>query len=93
MAKLNAVLLALLIGCSIAAVSAQHKARKLFVELERARQQAKQLDVEFTQLQLEASTWAMHSRIEKIASTQLTMRVPAPGRIQVLPTPAQATKK
>jgi cell division protein FtsL len=35
-------------------------------------------------LQLEQSTWAMHSRIEKIASGQLTMHMPASARIQVV---------
>jgi len=91
--KLNAVLLAIVLGCAIATVSAQHKARKLFVELERTRQEAKKLDVEFTQLQLEASTWAMHSRVEKIATSQLAMRVPPPNRIQVLGTVAQGQAK
>ena len=42
------------------------------------------LDVEFGQLQLEQSTWAMHARVEKIASGQLMMRVPTAARIQVV---------
>jgi cell division protein FtsL len=33
--------------------------------------------VEWGQLQLEQSTWAMYARIEKIASGHLQMRVPS----------------
>nr|WP_265583885.1 cell division protein FtsL [Chitinimonas koreensis] len=37
------------------------------------------------QLQLEQSTWAMHSRIEKEAASRLGMRVPDAGHTQVVP--------
>ncbi|MGH8685582.1 MAG: cell division protein FtsL, partial [Nitrosospira sp.] len=36
-------------------------------------------------LQLEQSTWAMHTRIEKIATGQLSMRVPEASRVQIIP--------
>ncbi|MDZ4210956.1 MAG: cell division protein FtsL, partial [Methylotenera sp.] len=39
---------------------------------------------EYGQLQLEQSTWAMHSRIEKIAATQMQMQVPDAKRVQVI---------
>ncbi len=69
MARVNALLLALLIACALGVVTSQHKARKLFAELEaRAGRGAKKLDEEWTQLQLEQSTWATHARVEKIAS-------------------------
>lgn len=66
-------------------VSSQHKARKLFIELEKEQGLARQLAVEWGQLQLEQSTWAMHSRVEKIAVNQLNMRLPDPSRIQTIP--------
>jgi cell division protein FtsL len=84
MFRLNMVLLAVLIVCALGVVTAQHKARKLFVELQRAQELAKELEIEWGQLQLEQSTWAMHSRIEKIASGQLQMRVPPAARIQLV---------
>jgi len=65
-------------------VTSQHKARKLYVDLQKEQEVARKLEVEWGQLQLEQSTWAMHARIEKIASGQLMMRVPAAGRIQVV---------
>ena len=46
---------------------------------------AKQFEIEWGQLQLEQSTWAMHARIEKIAARNLGMRVPAASRVQVVP--------
>lgn len=85
MARLNLALLAVLIGCALALVTSQHKARKLYVELQREQELAKRLDVEWGQLQLEQRTWAMHGRIEKIATESLNMRVPPASRIQVVP--------
>lgn len=84
MTRLNLVLFLVLIACALGVVTSQHKARKLFVELQNEQERAKQLDVEWGQLQLEQSTWAMHSRIEKLATRELRMKVPPPSRIQVV---------
>ena len=69
------------IVCALALVTSQHQARKLYVELQKEQELAKQLDVEWGQLQLEQSTWAMHARIEKIAARELGMRAPTPARV------------
>jgi cell division protein FtsL len=74
----------ILIGCALGVVTSQHKARKLFVELQKEQELTTQLDVEWGQLQLEQSTWATHARIEKIAGMTLQMRVPDAQRIQVI---------
>jgi len=86
--RLNLLLLAILVACALSLVSSQHKARKLYVELQKEHELAKQLEVEWGQLQLEQSTWAMHGRIEKIATQKLNMRVPPASRIQNVPPPA-----
>ena len=78
-------LLAVLVICALAVVTSRHKARKLFIELQKEDVLTKKLDVEWGQLQLEQSTWAMHSRVEKIAAEQLQMQVPDAKRIQVVP--------
>ena len=83
-ARLNLVLLAVLVACALSVVTSQHTARKLYVELQKEQDLAKQLGVEWGQLQLEQSTWAMHARVEKIASGQLKMRVPPASRVQVV---------
>jgi len=84
MVKLNIVLLVIAIGCALGTVTSQHHARKLFVNLEKEHERSKQLDIEYGQLQLEASTWGMQARVEKIAITQLNMRALTPNRVQVL---------
>ena len=83
-ARVNLILLAALVACALSVVTSQHKARKLYVDLQKEQDLAKQLGVEWGQLQLEQSTWAMHARVEKIASGQLRMRVPPSSRIQVV---------
>lgn len=81
MARLNLVLLLVAVGCALSTVSANHRARKLFIELEREQGRMRELEVEWGQLQLEQSTWAGHARVEKLAREKLGMRVPAPAQI------------
>ncbi|MDK2122456.1 cell division protein FtsL [Parachitinimonas caeni] len=84
MTRLNLLLLAVLILSALGTVTAQHKARKAFIELQKEQQLKAQLEVEWGQLQLEQSTWAMHSRVEKEATNRLNMRVPDSGHVQVI---------
>ena len=84
MAKLNLLLLAVLVACALGLVTSQHKARKLFGDLERENNRARELDVEYGQLQLEASTWGLHSRVEKIAAGTLGMRAADPRRVRIV---------
>ncbi len=94
MARINLILLLLLTACALGLVTSQHKARKLFAELEQEQERAKQLDVEWGQLQLEQSTWAMHARIEKIARERLRMNIPDAKRTQmVMPGAATGAKR
>ena len=84
MTKLNLILFFVLIAVSLSIVTSQHKARKLYFELEQQQDLAKKYETEFGQLQLEQSTWAMHSRIEELAAKKLQMQVPDAKRIQVI---------
>jgi cell division protein FtsL len=83
-AKLNLLLLAVLVACALGLVTSQHRARTLFTDLERELSRARELDVEHGQLQLEASTWGLHARVEKIAVSALGMRAPDPRRIRMV---------
>lgn len=85
-ARLTFILLAVLMVCAMALVGSQHKARKLYVELQKEQAATKQLDVEWGQLQLEQGTWGTHGRIERIATRELNMRLPAANRVEVVPT-------
>ncbi len=85
MTKLNLILFAILIAAALGVVTSQHKARKLYIELQGYQETERQYEIEWGQLQLEQSTWAMHARIEQIARTYLQMQVPEPTRIQAVP--------
>lgn len=82
---LSALLLVAVVICALSVVTSQHKARKLYIELQKEKEHAQQMEVEWGQLQLEQSTWAMHTRIEKIAAQTLRMRAPDARRIQWVP--------
>lgn len=85
MVRFNMFLLLIAVMCALGVVTSQHRARKLFQDLENEQERARQLDVEYGQLQLEMSTWATHPRIEKIARERLHMVVPdAAGRVVVV---------
>ena len=84
MARLNLVLILIALACALSTVSANHRARKLFTELEAAQKRTRDLDVEWGQLQLEISTWLMHNRVEEVARDRLHMAIPDAKRIYVL---------
>jgi len=96
MLRFNLFLLLVVVVCALGVVTSQHRARKLYQELEGEQERAKQLDVEYGQLQLELSTWATHPRIESIARDRLKMVVPdAAGRVvqPVVKSPAKPAPK
>ena len=82
MTKVQFLLLLAVIACALGVVTSQHKARKLFVELQKEKDMAQQMEVEWGQLQLEQSTWAMPARVEKIATVKLQMQLPKSAQIQ-----------
>ncbi len=84
MARLNVILLVALVICALSLVTSRHQSRKLFVELEREQTLARNYDIEYGQLQIEQSTWAMPARIEKIARDKLRMQLPGASRIEVM---------
>ena len=97
MGRIAVILLVLVMLCAMGVVTSQHRARKYFNDLEVGQAAAKKLDEEFTQLQLEQSTWATHKRLEAVAAKELGMRLPdAAGTVVVTvgtaPPRAQAPK-
>ncbi len=89
MARVNLLLLLVVVACALSVVSANHRARKLFTELEAVQKRMRDLDIEFGQLQLEQSTVAAHVRVEKLARDRLGMKQPAPGQIIAIDTAAR----
>lgn len=74
--RLNFILVLVVLVCALSIVASNHRARKLFIELDREQERMHALDIEWGQLQLEQRTWANHARVEKIAREKLQMRAP-----------------
>ena len=81
---LNGLLLVAVVVCALSVVTSQHKARKLLNELQKEKEQAEQMEVEWGQLQLEQSTLTTSARIEKIAVKQLQMNTPGSGQVRIV---------
>jgi cell division protein FtsL len=90
MTKVNAVLIAVLMTCALLLVTSQHRARKTFIELERAQSMARKHEVEWNQLQLEQTQLAKHSRIDAVARRDLKMQPVTPERTLYVNAPAGA---
>jgi cell division protein FtsL len=88
--RLNLLLLFVLVLCALGVVTSQHKARRAHIALDKEKTEAHRLEVEWGQLQLEQGTWAMHSRVEKEASSRLGMHVPDAAHLRVAPMKAGA---
>jgi cell division protein FtsL len=83
MSRLNIVLALVLMGCALALIQAQHRSRTYFVGLERLKKEARLLDEQWGQLQLEQSTWANPARVDTLARTRLGLMSPPQERIHV----------
>lgn len=70
----NFLLVVTVMFSAMLVVYSRHSNRLLFVELEGLNKQRDKMNIEWGQLQLEQSTWATDSRIEKIATEKLHMR-------------------
>jgi cell division protein FtsL len=82
--KINIVLAAALVMSALSLVSAQYERRNLLSELDKLEHHAKQLDIDWAQLQLDQSTLGKNARIEQIARTDLNMAPLTPARTQYL---------
>ena len=78
------LLLVAVVLCALSVVTSQHKSRKLFIELQKQKEQAQRMDVEWGQLQLEQSTWATPARVEQVAVKKLQMHLPRNGQVQFI---------
>ena len=75
---------AVALGSAAGAIYSKHRARELFVTLERLNNQRDNLEVEWGQLQLEQSAWSTHAFVERVASTKLKMTTPRPKDIELV---------
>ncbi len=68
--------LSLVLGTGLSVVVTTHENRFAFNELQELREHANQLEVEWSQLLIEQSTFGVEGRIEQKAVEQLQMEVP-----------------
>lgn len=81
MLRLNLLLVIVALASALGTVASNHRARKMYTEIEREQARMRDLEVEWGQLQLEQSTWAGHARVEQIARNKLHMKPPGPGQV------------
>jgi cell division protein FtsL len=77
-------LVSLLMVCALLLVNAQFQARRLFIALESSQLRQKELETEWSQLQLDQSMLAKHERVDALARTSLGMSSPGAGKTQYL---------
>lgn len=92
MVKLNVLLATMLITCALLLVTSQHRARKGFIDLERAQAMARKHEVEWQQLLLEQTRLAKHSLIDAVARRDLKMQPVSPERTLYLNAPQPASR-
>lgn len=72
------------VASAFAVVWSKHEARNRFIELQGLNDERDRLDIEWGQLKLEQSTWAMHGRVEQVARDELKMIIPKPAEIRIV---------
>lgn len=66
------------------AIYSRHRARELFVDLQRLHVERDNLEIAFGQLQIEQSAISAHAFVERVAVRRLNMSTPDPAAIQVV---------
>jgi len=88
MTKLNLLLVVALLASSLLAVKNAYEARRVFSELDRARQLQAQLDAEFKRLDAERQAQGTHLLVERAAREKLRMRTASPAVTAYVEDPA-----
>ncbi|MEZ5458711.1 MAG: cell division protein FtsL [Steroidobacteraceae bacterium] len=72
------------LGSAAGAIYSKHRARELFLELERLNRARDELEIDWGRLQLEQSAWSTHAFVESVATQKLKMTTPRPAEIEVV---------
>jgi cell division protein FtsL len=72
------------LGSAAGAIYCKHRAREMFVELEKLNAGRDNLEIEWGQLQLEQSSWSTQAFVERVATTKLHMAMPPPKEIEIV---------
>lgn len=82
MTRLNLVLLLAVLASALYLVRTQYESRRLFTELDKARAEARKLEIDNERLQVEKRAQATPLRVERLAKGQLQMRSATPAITQ-----------
>lgn len=82
MTRVNLLLLAALIASSLYLVKVSYDSRRLYAELDRAKNESARLDTDHKRLEAERQAQATHLRVEKVARDKLAMRAATPAVTQ-----------
>lgn len=82
MTRLNLVLLFAVIASALYLVQVQYDSRRLYAEIEKARNEFRKLEIEHERLQVQKRAQATPARVEKLAREQLHMRAATPAITQ-----------
>jgi len=79
MTRVNLLLMLALLGSSLYLVRTAYDSRRLFTELDRAKNEAARLDTEAKRLEAEREAQATSLRVERTAREKLAMRTATPA--------------
>ena len=88
MGRVNLFVSVLLMLSAISLVTARYQARQLFVELDRSRALARELDIRWRQLQLDRAELARNAHVDKVAREELRMQSIVPDHTIYINQPA-----
>jgi cell division protein FtsL len=88
MARINLLLLGLLMGSALWLVHTSYEGRRLFAALDKAKNEQQQLDTDFKRLDAERQAQATHLRVEKVAREKLQMHAATAAVTQYVSDPA-----
>jgi cell division protein FtsL len=72
------------LGSAVQVIYARHKARDMFVRLEKLNAQRDSLEIEWGRLQLEQSYWSSHAFVERVANAKLQMSLPETRDVRIV---------
>ena len=72
------------LASAVQVIYARHKARDLFVHLEKLNTERDSLEMEWGRLQLEQSYWSSHAFVERVANTKLQMTLPQTRDVRIV---------
>ena len=72
------------LGSAVQVIYARHKARDMFVHLEKLDAQRDSLEIEWGRLQLEQSCWSSNAFVERVANAKLSMSLPQTRDVRIV---------